>query len=114
MARVNHEQFMVGLLAHVASKPNHGKRELLDTIIALQAQAMVPDDTYRAVLDRFGEEVAEAVLGLLPTRPDLPTDSPGDELADATHEAGHPSIAQEGTKENTAWTSPRSAIALTA
>src|SRR5262245_43820267 len=92
MGRVNHEQFMVALLAHVASKPNHGQRELLVKIIEFQADAMVDDDTYRLVLERFGEEVADAVLNVLPEQP---SDSPGDELAGQTREAAHPSLATE-------------------
>jgi|tagenome__1003787_1003787.scaffolds.fasta_scaffold20984757_4 bifunctional DNA-binding transcriptional regulator/antitoxin component of YhaV-PrlF toxin-antitoxin module len=97
MALIDHERFMVRLLAHVASKPNHGQRELLATIIALQSEAMVDDDTYRLVLERFGDEVADAVLNVLPKQP---TDSPGDALAGQTRKAAHSSLATEHEEES--------------
>lgn len=89
---------MVRLFAHVASKPNHGQRDLLAKIIDFQSEAMVDDDTYRLVLERFGDEVADAVLNLLPEQP---TDSPGDELAGQTREAAQPSLATEHEGEQT-------------
>lgn len=89
---------MVRLFAHVASKPNHGQRDLLAKIIEFQEDAMVDDDTYRLVLERFGDEVADAVLNLLPEQP---TDSPGDELAGQTREVAPPSLATEHEGEQT-------------
>ena len=75
MARVDYEQVLIRLKAHIASKPNHGQRDLLAAIASLEGEALVTDDAYRTFLSRFGEEVAEAVLNTLPDPPAIPSEA---------------------------------------
>ena len=67
MARVDYQQVVERLLVLAASKPNHGQRDLLRSIGRFIEDATVHDDQYGAFLARFGEEVQEAVLDVLPT-----------------------------------------------
>lgn len=66
MAHIDYQQVVVRFRALVASKPNHGQRDLLSALALYESQAMMDEDAYRAFLSRFGEEVEEAVLNTLP------------------------------------------------
>jgi hypothetical protein len=112
VALVDYQRVVVELRSYLLTKPNFGQRDLLATLARLEADAMVRDDDYREWLARFGEEVAEAVLNLLPT-PDPSAIPPGAAPPAATRQALHPSIAPEGEHEGDAsWTHPGSALAL--
>jgi hypothetical protein len=92
--RVNYQQVVERLLVW-ASQPqrtNVGQRDLLRHIGECIEHATLDDDAYAAFLGRFGDEVLEGVLGLLPDHTATPPATPS---SDAIHGDAHPPIEED-------------------
>lgn len=72
---VDHAEVLRRLKGVIASKPSHGQRDLLAAVGRLEAECDTDDGEYQRFLRRFGDEVMEAALNLVP--PDGGMDTTG-------------------------------------